>query len=478
LPPSPVIGLDNFSQLVQLHDYTPDLNAATGKQETDYSPYNPVLSPDGKTFAVPVGFTGNTRALYILDVASGDLASSIPLGDSTKRIYGWAFSHDGQKLLFSTYPDGQITVWDIAAGKVDRLLLSKKYFVASDLAFTQDGKQITAVVGDAAKSGAGAALMVWDAASGDLVTQLPADTQYGVDIGKFSADGSRLILSTRNGGKELTVYDTATWKKIARISPPGSAAEVAAISPDGATVVTSRQIGDDILVWDAATGQQISSLQNQFVETDFMVFNPDGSMLVVSGIPPFEPKTDNMYLDASIWDTSTWKQAGDQHWGHFDNLQFAPDGKNILARGNLGVALIGLPDEEILAANQAMLDFSSALGKGDYAAAVSSYFISDGVLGNLKSKGLTSDPAAILKAVCSSGAFPCLPATVIFTSRMAGADRGSVGYYQVLVRFTKPDGSIYADANGATIFYVYVDPAADGSFYVDLPVDYETILKK
>jgi WD40 repeat protein len=309
-------------------------------------------------------------------------------------------------------------------------------------------------------------LTVWDAASGELVKQIPADTQYGVDISEFSGDGSRLVLSTQKGGNELTAIDTSSWNKISSNHPAGSNAELAAISPNGKFVLTSKQAGGDLLLWDASTGKLVSSLQTPFDGTSSLEFSPDGSMLVVTGTPPFEPHTDSMYLDAAIWDTSTWKQVGVQHWGKTDSLLFAPDGRSMLADWHGSVYLIGFPDKKIQAADQVAVDFTAALGRGDYAAAASNFSISDLEASNLKEKGLTTDPAATLETICSKNAFPCLPATVIYTATYSGDSRDSPGYFGLRVRFTKQDGSIYADDQGATLFELYLNPDPGGKLKV------------
>ncbi len=474
-PPAPVaIGLDNITQLVQLHDFVPDIEALTNLNPGDYGLAKPILSPDGKSFAVPVRiFAGDGKyEMLILDLATGAQISSFTL-DGVTKLFGYAFSPDGKSLVYSSYPDGKIIVRDLAGQKVDRVLWSgKAQEVISDITFTADGKQVFAITGSGSSGGAGDSLMVWDYASGTLVTQLPADTQYAVDICRLSADGSRLIISDRSGGSELAVYDTSTWKRVASITPSASAAEVAAISPDGKLVATSKEQGGNILIWDAAAGKLLSKLDSPFVDTASIEFSPDGSMLVVSGTPSFEPQTDNMYLDAGIWDTSSWKQTGVQHWGKAISLTFSRDGRYILEKGSYFLYLIGLPDQGFQAPQQAVVDFTSALSRADYKAAASLFFFPDYLRDNLKSQGLINDPAAVLEAICTRKALPCLPAKVVYSAR--DADQ-----YRFLVQFTKADGSVYADANGATLFEVAADTAADGSALVDLyNLDLASVLKK
>jgi WD40 repeat protein len=482
-PPPAAIGLENFSQLVTLHDYARDIEAVIDLKLPDYGIYSPVFSPDGQQLAVPIALSKDRRVLLILEVATGDLVNSIPLGEDVTRIYGLNFSPDGQTLIYSTLSKndtGSINIWDLAAQKPGRVVWSKRGSSAYDISFSPDGKQIVAMTGSLDLGGRSMSLIVWDAATGDQLKSFPADAQYGIDYATFSASGNRLILSTGVAGRQLTVYDAATWQVLSRISPPNSSAEVTAISPDGNYVMTSRQSGGHLLLWEAATGKLLSTLDTPFTSTSTMEFSPDGSMLVVSGSLPFNPQTDYTYLNVAIWDTATWKQVGFQYWGRANSMQFSPDGKSLLASTGDYLYLIGLPDQEIQAADQAVVDFTAALGKSDYPAAGSLFYLPTDYQEYLKSKGLMNDPLAILQTVCEKNALPCLPATVVYTTVYPGESRGTVDYYEVLVRFTKPDGSIYADAYGATLFDLAVYPVADGSYKVDLfiAVDLETVLKK
>lgn len=482
IPPPVIIGLENFNQLVTLHDYARDIEAVIQVKAPDYGIFSPVYSPDGKHFAVPIALPNKQRIILILDVATGDLVLSIPLGESVSRIYSLNFSPDGQKLIYSTGSTGDtgsVSIWDLATQKLDHIVWSENGRSAYDTSFSPDGKQIVAMTGSTSLSGRSRSLIVWDAVTGNQLKNFSADAQYGIDYAMFSASGNRLILSTGKAGSQLTVYDTSTWLVLTRISPPNSTAEVVTISPDGMHVLTSRQSGGHILLWEASTGKLISALDTPFESTTAMEFSPDGSMLLVTGAPAFKPQTDNMYLNAAIWDTATWKQVGFQYWSNTISLHFSPDGKSLLADTGDNLYLIGLPGQEIKAADQVVLDFSKALSNGDYAAAVPLFSMGGLDANYLNSNNLISDPVAILETICKKNAFPCLPAMVIYTTIHPGESRGTIDYYDALVRFTKTDGSIYTDSHGATIFDLAIDQTADGSYQVDLfTLDYEKVLKK
>jgi WD40 repeat protein len=486
-PPAPaVIGLDNFSQLVQLHDYSADVRAVVKKlkgPESAQPQSNLVFSPDGKRLAFCIDVSWDSQwpkgTIVIMDTLTGDLVSASPLTERN-LVFSLTFTPDGKKLVYFTYPDNRLVFWDIAAKKEDEVRYKKDNHASVGLALSPDGTQIMSIDGVASENGAGASLTVWDARTSKIVRQMTADYQYSYIL-RLSTDGRRLVVSTARGASELTVYDTSTWKKISTIRPPGSGAKLAAISPDGADVLTGNFDNGDLLIWDAGTGKQVQLLKTPFVSIADFKFSPDGSLLIVTGNPP-SSKTidDSLYTNAAVFDPSTWKQAGILHWDAVSWIGFAPDGKSLLALQSSGPALIGLPDEKIVAARQVAADFIGALSQGDYVAAAPLFNLYAEEIKALQSKGMTTDPAALLQAVCTQGAFPCLPAKVIYTASQASDvdKRQSPPMYFFLAQFTQADGSLYRDADGLSMLSFYVVQDTDGKYKVDLGMDLSYILKK
>jgi hypothetical protein len=188
-------------------------------------------------------------------------------------------------------------------------------------------------------------------------------------------------------------------------------------------------------------------------------------MLLTSGLMPPDPANtnpDSIYILASIWDTSNWQRSGNLFGPGFAlvDQQFAADGKSLVIEPAPGLVLIGLPDAQILAARQAVVDFQDALAQGDYAKAVAMFQPDQQALDDYKKQGYGSDPLTILQSYCKAPNSRCLPASVLSVARRP--DSG----YSFLAQFTKPDGSTYKDSTGHSIFEMEAIATSDGAIRV------------
>jgi WD40 repeat protein len=188
----------------------------------------PVLSPDGRTLAVPT-----TRGLQLWDTAERRCLRTVPGFPAVN--YSLAFSPDGRLLAASGF-EPAIRVWDVMRGEeVTRLGRARWLFRT---AFSPDGRLLAA---------AGHGLVqLWDVA--ERRCAFPPRTFRGHAHGLAFHPGGRLMAAGDATGR-VRFWDVATGAELACFAWKAGAINAIAFSPDGMTAAAAAERGT-IVVWD------------------------------------------------------------------------------------------------------------------------------------------------------------------------------------------------------------------------------------
>lgn len=257
-----------------------------------------VFSPDGATLATgaaaafrpdSTSMSTDDDRVQLLDVATGRLRARFPKLDIHQGIVAMAFSPDGATL--ATGGD-TVRLWDIATGRQQAVLDSHRvdpqvlrrsmgpgalalvddYQRVDAVAFSPDGGTLATSGGPATRPG----LVLWDIAAG----RQRAVLEHSTDRFLFTPDSATLVFQTPGA---VWLVDVATGQQRARLTPTNQGPTIA-LSPDGATLVTSEPTSWDgtggVRLWDVATAQQRAKLEIR--ETNSMAFSPDSTTLATS----------------------------------------------------------------------------------------------------------------------------------------------------------------------------------------------------
>ena len=241
-----------------------------------------LFSPDGTTLAT-VGGSG-TLALWRLPNAepARELRTPVP---SRRRSFGpVSFSPDGRLVAAGNLVEGEVTVWQAAAGVIERRLEPEQgpSVEVSGLVFSRDGRTLVSArrLGEDPGPGRGkprTRIQVWDVKSGREIRAVDIPELRDV---VFSLDG-RLLASIRH--RHVFLRETSTGRELRplELAPGGSYFTAVAFSPDGRRLATGEW-GGTVRVWDAGSGRVLRQFSGHTSQVNSVSFSPDARRLASS----------------------------------------------------------------------------------------------------------------------------------------------------------------------------------------------------
>lgn len=232
------------------------------------------FSADGRVIAGAMA--GGLAKLW--DAASGAELASFQRDEA----HATALSPDGRG--FAVGADGQIRLWDIAAGayRWSQPLPADASPRVGVVAFSPDGRRllVTAMQQYA---------YVYDAADGRLLQRLRVPASNYFSTGGFDPQGEQVVLG--DGAKSAALWRPRDGRVLTLGGHTGPV-RAAGFSPDGALLLTAGEDGL-IRIWDAVNGELLDSYAAHAgaVQWDYARFSPDGSTILSGG-------TDNV---ARLW---------------------------------------------------------------------------------------------------------------------------------------------------------------------------------
>jgi WD40 repeat protein len=261
------------------------------------------------------GREGTINALAL----SPDTRLDADSGKGWLAVGGW-FNQNEDKY-------GLIRLYDLASGRLLRLLLSGHRSIVLDLAASPDGRRL--ISGSDDKTA-----IIWDlggvsAASTEsarLLHRLEGHTDR-VNAVAFTPDGQRAV--TGSFDRTLKLWEVTSGRLIATMTGHGAQVQTVAVSPRDGTIASGDRSGE-IRLWDGRTGRLTKVLSRaQPRGIGKLAFGPDGaSLLATASMGQGERQN-------QVWDLGSGKVVA-TYTGH-DNIvaagSISPDGLRLAATG-------------------------------------------------------------------------------------------------------------------------------------------------
>jgi YVTN family beta-propeller protein len=178
--------------------------------------------------------------IAVVDLKQGKVLREITGGMETEGI---EFSADGKNILITNEADENISVHEIATGKLVKKISTKEYGNRPrGIKMSPDGKSYAATLEYGNK------LVILD---GDfkVVKAIPTgEVPYGL---AFDRKGERLFIALSKG-KALQIFDTSTWKPIRNV-PTGERCWHFTFTPDDSQILVVCGRSNEVVVIDTKT---------------------------------------------------------------------------------------------------------------------------------------------------------------------------------------------------------------------------------
>ena len=138
----------------------------------------------------------------------------------------------------------------------------------------------------------------------------------------FSPDGRLLAIGCGTG---VRIYETGTWRPVARLEGGSDSVECVAFSPDGRWLAAGGEDGSTFL-WDVAKGKVVHALRGHLGPVHAVAFSPDGTLLLTGA-------EDGR---ARLWESASGKRLSlvDEGNGAVWAAVFSRDGSRVALAGD------------------------------------------------------------------------------------------------------------------------------------------------
>jgi WD40 repeat protein len=226
-----------------------------------------------------------------------------------------AFSPDGKRLATGSY--GRVTVWDLAAGRVDKVLTNVLGAV-NDVRFSPDGKLLAVAGGQPSAKGD---LRLFESSNWKLSALLAGHEDVVASVA-FSPDGKHLASASFD--KTVRVWDLTALKAERVLTGHSDFVYAVAYSPDGKWLASGSK-DRSVKVVDSDTGKSRLTFGGMDQDVLAVAISPGGDRIVSAGYEP----------GLHWWNARTGERNRLQggHSVSVNELCFSADGKLLASAG-------------------------------------------------------------------------------------------------------------------------------------------------
>lgn len=344
LPGGTRIVLGSVDGTVTLADY---VTGETLRTFAERGGYGTVVASSGS--GARIAANGET-AVTVWDAASGAavFSASGVVPSQGQWPHCMALSLDGAHLAARVDPK-TVKLWNVETQQeLATLALDKNN--GFRMVFSPDGKRLLMCAALFGTEGWENVFTLHDAATGSEVSRHVAPAEGLVHVLEFSPDGTSALMGT---DVALTVWDVATWTKLAGFPAQIYYPRSVQFSPDGKRVAAGGKDGT-LVVWDAAANAELLNVKAHLDSVHDLAFSPDGGRVVTASFD----------RTVKVWSVAAKRLLQDLtgHTGQVFCVAFSPDGTRVISGDYDGTTKVWAVDSDLALAQADTMDYAPSRG--------------------------------------------------------------------------------------------------------------------
>ncbi len=200
-----------------------------------------------------------------------DIAANADLAQPVSAL---ALSPDGKHLAVGRHTT--VEILDAATRQPTRAFTDHPG-VVNAVHFSRDGKQLLTASG---VTGLRGIAILWNLTTGEKIREFGEGSRDIFYDAEFSPDET--LVATAGYDRAVTLWETATGKRLHHIEVHTGAVFDLAFSPDG-KVLASASADQTVKLWSTVTGQRLDTLNQPEGEQYTTAFTPDGKHILAAG---------------------------------------------------------------------------------------------------------------------------------------------------------------------------------------------------